>query len=214
MTLDEWDKLTHAERHSRIIELNGPCEDWVCDVLSEAARSLENSFKTDPRITHVGYTKWHDREYSPRLLVTTTVRTDEKIDALPNEWHGFLVEQLPILDTHDHYVRIWRLILSNLIGWTEDKVLDFIAQRSDDLLEKDSGWLYHDTPAWYLTNVVIDHFVPHSQQRVPIANQSRAELERVLSVVGSEEFGNEESDWASLQKRVLQWVAAQTGGNE
>jgi len=147
MNLDDWIALTPDQRNAERAQWgrHDPIEDgdepWA-DLLCEACNRFTQEYAQHPLINRI------DRG-AVRILVTTALYPAQFIEELPSRYCGFLVEQDPINGRRDHYLRYWRILFSELLGWSETQINGWAMRWDDDLNGRNGSMFYHEDVYYY-----------------------------------------------------------------
>jgi hypothetical protein len=121
MTLDDWVALSPTERNS--LRRDWPQEggEWL-GLLEEACSRFAAEYGGHSLINAIDSSAWHAASYEPSILVTTALFSPEVIEELPDRYLTFRVVQLQIEGNKQAYLRTWKLVLGQLLGWSEERV--------------------------------------------------------------------------------------------
>lgn len=147
MNLDDWIKLTPDERN--VARAAWGSHDAVRDgeelwssLLGEATRRFSNEYSHHPLINHIDCG-------AGRILVTTALYPMQYLEDVPSRFCHFLVEQEPINGSRDYYLRYWRILFGNLLGWSDAQTNQWAIRWDDDLNGRTGSMFYHEDIYYY-----------------------------------------------------------------
>lgn len=200
MTLDQWIMLSPTERNEHRLHWEHDRGEWQ-DLLTDAYKRFERQFGSHPLVRHIG--KSASAEYDPAIIVTTALHSSQIIEELPDRFCTFRVQQTPILDTRDHYLRHWVLLFEELLGWPKERTLKWAQCFDDDLNgRKGFSWFYHEDPYYYALKIVISESIP---AEIPDFHQRSKLEEDIYNAIcshGSEPIWLSPYDWDAARVRV------------
>lgn len=209
ITLKEWIDLSPKQRVEIQEQWKESWNDWSY-LLDEAIKDFKNTFAEIQEISDVQPA--YDCEpvppfytvsrliSEPYIAVTTSLKNDEVIDKLPTEYAHFKVKQEVFGDTGQAYLEEWILILQNLLGWTEDRVIDWAYKHhADDLLGKNIMF-NHELPCHYITDLLI----PENKLILMSGLERSKILSKIEMAIYYQNKGplNSGYDWVSACQRV------------
>ncbi len=202
MTLKEWIELTPEERNRerRTWPRDADGGYWS-DLLSEARDRFEEQFGDHPLINYIGTSAWHASGYEPSIIVTTALWTPQRIEELPDRYLTLAVTQKPIEDNKDYYLRTWKLVLGELLGWSPEQVREWARAHHEDDLNGNGSFFYHED--------AVDHIVwllVPDQLRERLVGLPRVELKQKLIAAiahyGSQPLWDAPYDWQAAKARI------------
>jgi hypothetical protein len=172
MNLDKWLTLSIDEQAKIRKEWKRNWENWY-HLLDEAISRFTTEYGSHPMISRIdsfydfGPADIYDHEKSilhsePQIGVTTKLCAPERIEELPTRYATFTVVQVPYGDTKNRYLKIWKIVLGKLLGWSEEQVLEWAEKKHKDDLEGKSCWFDHECPCYYISTL----FIPHEKLKM------------------------------------------------
>lgn len=211
MTLDEWIELSPVERnnHRRGWECNRG--EWT-DLLATAQARFETAYKSHLLVNLISRSGWHGTSNEPSILVTTALYTPQRIEELPDRFCTFRVVQEPVLDNRDHFLKVWSIVLNEMLGWDESRTLKW-AERWDDELNgrKAASMFYHDDPYTRILPLIVAESVPPDSLRGYQDIELQNAVCRAIRSRGSEPIWLTPYDWDAARFRVND-LLGQIGG--
>ncbi len=203
MNLDEWLDLSPEQRDVIRQEWKQSRNDWY-DLICEAIESFKKKYEGIKEISRIdpasGYGHVPDVVMEPCIHVTTTLRGNQLIKELPSEYAFFKVVQEPFGDTGEAYLREWVLILGNLLGWPEEKVISWAEKHHSEDLKGENVLFDHEFPCHYVVHLLI-----LEEKLILLDGSKRIKfLAKIESAIknSSQGFMNTDYDWPETRKRV------------
>jgi hypothetical protein len=210
MDLNEWLKLSSNERN----EIRRKwCYEWSnwSHLLFQAVERFASEYGKHPNVSLISaaYTSsGKDSAISqdiltsePKIVVTTTLRSPETIRELPARFAHFAVEQNPFGDTVEFYIKTWTDILTNLLGWPEEKINNWILKNHSEDLSGKNGLFTHETPCYYVAQL----FLPDAKMLSLNSSNRIKYLEKIQRVLDGE-FSYSRPinniDWLAIRNKI------------
>lgn len=201
MTLDDWLGLTPAARNTERRSWSETEGVWV-ELLDEALARFNDEHLPHPLINRVSGSATSRGWDMPGILVTTALWQPQLIEELPARYCHFPVVQHPIEDLKDTYLKTWKLVLGQLLHWSEPQVREWARVRYEDDLDGKTDWFYHEDALEYALN----ELVPTELSRRLRGQQSWFDLrDRVRKAIerhGSRPLWLSPYDWNGARDRI------------
>jgi hypothetical protein len=206
MNLDQWNSLSSRERDERrkrwIPRVSAGVDPMPEEVewqglVSEAEKRFAAQYGDHPEILMIASSAWFDDRHPVAITVRTRLSEGQHLRDLPGEFLSFQVNQEPVGDDVEAFKRTWTVVLTELFGWSDDAIQDWIAGHERVFR---SVWFLHDAPL---------QDIPMRDLAQPILGQRsdwdvigiEQELERAI---GINFYADEEADydWDMARKRI------------
>lgn len=197
MNLDDWIALTPDARNAERANWghHNPIEDdeqpWG-GLLYEACMRFRREFGQHPLINRIDHG-------AVRILVTVALYPPQFIEDIPSRYCGFLVEQDPINANRDYYLRYWRILFGELLGWTETETDDWAMRWDDDLNGRTGSMFYHEDVYYYVLPEILN--ASGASVAAPMHSIFRA-LEDAIQFNASSPIWLSPVDWNAVRERV------------
>ena len=198
MKLEDWLALSPVQRN--VIRekwgLYDPLEDgnepWL-ELITEAFNRFVLEYSEHPLVNHISYG-------GPVILVTTALYHPQFIEEIPARYCGFPVEQNPINGIRDDYLRLWHILLSELLNWPESQINEWTLKFDDELNGRVNAWFYHEDEYLYVLPEIV--LASGAQVSPPDEYKILNELRKAIEYRASSPIWLSPVDWNAVRSRV------------
>jgi hypothetical protein len=206
LTLDEWVALSSEQRNEyrrRWIPTDDPMDqvnDWE-PLLSEAVNRFRRQYGNHPLINRVGCAgSWYG---TLGISVITAHFPPLVIEELPDRFMTFPVDQQPIGLSKQITLRIWTLVLNQLLGWSEERVRTWARERYEDALDdKDGGFFYHEDAYYYILPLLVPSRLRQDLNARDLSKLQHDKIKPAITHFGSYPLWLSPYDWDAARARI------------
>jgi hypothetical protein len=206
MNLDGWMTLTPDERNAARAEwgrhdpiLDGD-ELWS-SILEEATRKFAIEYRRHPMINRITCG-------AGRILVTTALYPLQYLEDVPSRYCHFLVEQEPINGSRDYYLRYWRILFENLLGWSDAQTSEWAMRWDDDLNGRNGSMFYHEDIYYYAMPQILESSGIRTNGMI---GKLKINVQDAIQKGQSWPIWGSPCDWALIRSRVNAILNEQQG---
>lgn len=166
MELAQWASMSRDQQRRQILDFH-EADKWeeYEELALRAADTLENELRTHPEVTSVqvegvatlGVAKEIVSIPELGLHVCTLLSESARLDYLPTSFAGFRVRQLNLGDKRESFLRTWKRLFQELMGWDEKTTLKWAEKWEEALSGRRPSAIYHygpvkrPFPVWWMT---------------------------------------------------------------